>query len=241
MKSKPHKKPIKTHFRKPAAAENPSDYAFKITETAVLQICQSLGFKTTQLSALETLTHVATLCLQILAKRAVSYSIASNRTQANIFDIVNSLHDMSSVRGFTGGSTLHCNSCGMSLLRSSVLKNIKSFVEFSDEIPFARPIPRGKSISLRRNSIPLDLDELDSRGLHIPRWLPRCPDDSYNKCGDRREKKREGEVVLWEKSDLVGGGNEFKGISRENKNRSGGGGDLSVERGRDLKPVPLAK
>ncbi|KAF9671859.1 hypothetical protein SADUNF_Sadunf12G0093800 [Salix dunnii] len=80
---------------------------------------------------------------------------------------------MSSVRGFAGGSTLHCNSCGMSLLRSSVLKNIKSFIEFNDEIPFAKLIPRGKSISLRSNSIPMDLDELDSRGLHIPRWLPR--------------------------------------------------------------------
>ena len=52
-----------------------------------------------------------------------------------------------------------------------------------------------------------------------------------NQCGDRREKKREGELVLWEKPDLVGGGNEFKGISRENKSRSGDG-DLSVERGR---------
>ncbi|XP_011001377.1 PREDICTED: uncharacterized protein LOC105108669 [Populus euphratica] len=106
------------------------------------------------------------------------------------------------------------------LLRSSALKNIKSFVEFSDEIPFAKPIPRGKSISLRRNSIPLELNELGSRGLHIP----RC------------EKKREGELVLWEKSDLVGGGigsgDEFQGISWENERTSGGGGDLAMERGR---------
>ncbi|KAJ6882747.1 hypothetical protein NC651_029127 [Populus alba x Populus x berolinensis] len=129
---------------------------------------------------------------------------------------------MSSVRGFTGGSTLHCNISGISLLRSSVFKNIKSFVEFSDEIPFAKPIPRGESISLRRNSIPLELNELGSRGLHIP----RC------------EKKRKGELVLWEKSDLVGGGigsgDEFQGISWENQRRSGGGGggDLAVERGR---------
>ncbi|KAJ6882746.1 hypothetical protein NC651_029127 [Populus alba x Populus x berolinensis] len=197
MKPKPHKKTIKNHFQKPpAAAENPSDYAFKITKTAVSQICQSVGFKTTQLSALETLTHVATLFLQTLAKTAVLYSNASSRTQSNIFDIINSLHDMSSVRGFTGGSTLHCNISGISLLRSSVFKNIKSFVEFSDEIP------------------------------------------SYNKCGDRCEKKRKGELVLWEKSDLVGGGigsgDEFQGISWENQRRSGGGGggDLAVERGR---------
>ncbi|KAJ6978000.1 hypothetical protein D5086_023717 [Populus alba] len=237
MKPKPHKKTIKNHFQKPPpAAENPSDYAFKITKTAVSQICQSVGFKTTQLSALETLTHVATLFLQTLAKTAVLYSNASNRTQSNIFDIINSLHDMSSVRGFTGGSTLHCNISGISLLRSSVFKNIKSFVEFSDEIPFAKPIPRGESISLRRNSIPLELNELGSRGLHIPRWLPRCPDESsFNKCGDRCEKKRKGELVLWEKSDLVGGGigsgDEFQGISWENERRSGGG-DLAVERGR---------
>jgi len=62
-----------------------------------------------------------------------------------------------------------------------VFKNIKSFVEFSDEIPFAKPIPRGESISLRRNSIPLELNKLGSRGLHIPRWLPRCPDERNSK------------------------------------------------------------
>uniref|UniRef100_A0A6M2FAM9 Bromodomain associated domain-containing protein n=1 Tax=Populus davidiana TaxID=266767 RepID=A0A6M2FAM9_9ROSI len=238
MKPKPHKRSNKTRFQNPpppSPAENPSDYAFKITKTAVSQICQSVGFKCTQLSALETLTHIATLYLQTLAKTAVSYSNASNRTQSNIFDIINSLHDMSSVQGFTGGSTLHCSSSGIGLLRSAVFKDIKSFVEFSDEIPFAKPIPRGNSISLRRNSISLEIDELDSRGLHIPRWLPRFPDESsYKNCGERWEKRREGGLALWENSDLVSGGgvNKSQGISRENEKRSDGDGDLSVERGK---------
>ncbi|CAK7336963.1 unnamed protein product [Dovyalis caffra] len=231
--TKTPKKPNKTHFQKlPPAAKNPSDYGFKITRTAVSQICQSVGFKSIQLSALETLTHVATLYLQTLGKTAVSYSNASNRTQSNIFDIINSLHDMSSVQGFPGGSTLH-RSSGMSLLRSGVLKDIKSFVAFSDEIPFAKPIPRGNSISLRRNSIPLELDELDSTGLHIPRWLPRFPDESsYKTCGDSWEKRRTGDLVLWERSDLVsaGNGNEFQ--ENEKGSDGGGGGDLAVERGR---------
>ncbi|KAJ6374697.1 hypothetical protein OIU78_030225 [Salix suchowensis] len=206
MKPKPHKRSYKTRFQKPPPAaaaaeeeeaESQSDYAFKITKTAVSQICQSVGFKFTQHSALETLTHITTLYLQTLARTAVSYSNASNRTQSNIFDIINSLHDMSSVQGFTGGSTLHCNSSGIGLLRSGVLKDIKSFVEFSDEIPFAKPIPRGNPISLRRNSIPLEIDELDSRGLHIPRWLSRFPDESsYKNCGVRWEKRREGELGL---------------------------------------------
>lgn len=141
---------------------------------------------------------------------------------------------MSSVQGFTGGSTLHCSSSGIGLLRSAVFKDIKSFVEFSDEIPFAKPIPRGNSISLRRNSISLEIDELDSRGLHIPRWLPRFPDESsYKNCGERWEK-REGGLALWENSDLVigGGVNKSQGISRENEKRSDGYGDLSVERGK---------
>ncbi|KAG5230473.1 transcription initiation factor TFIID [Salix suchowensis] len=242
MKPKPHKRSFKTRFQKPPPAaaaaeeeeaESQSDYAFKITKTAVSQICQSVGFKFTQHSALETLTHITTLYLQTLARTAVSYSNASNRTQSNIFDIINSLHDMSSVQGFTGGSTLHCNS-GIGLLRSGVLKDIKSFVEFSDEIPFAKPIPRGNPISLRRNSIPLEIDELDSRGLHIPRWLSRFPDESsYKNCGVRWEKRREGGLALWENSDLVSGGDKFQGISRENDEISDGdGGDLAVERGK---------
>ncbi|KAF9668180.1 hypothetical protein SADUNF_Sadunf15G0102400 [Salix dunnii] len=237
MKPKPHKRSYKTRLQKPPAAaeeeaENQSDYAFKIIKTAVSQICQSVGFKSTQHSALESLTHITTLYLQTLARTAVSYSNASNRTQSNIFDIINSLHDMSSVQGFTGGSTLHYNSSGIGLLRSGVLKDIKSFVEFSDEIPFAKPIPRGNPISLRRNSIPLEIDELDSRGLHIPRWLSRFPDESsYKNCGVMWEKRREAGLALWENSDLVSGGNKFQGISRENEEMSDGG-DLAVERGK---------
>jgi transcription initiation factor TFIID subunit 8 len=107
MKPKPHKKTITTHFQKPPApAENPSDYAFKITKTAVSQICQSVGFKTTQLSALETLTHVATLCLQTLPKQL--YYIPMRLTVLNQTSLTSSTHYMTCILYEVSQEGPHC-------------------------------------------------------------------------------------------------------------------------------------
>ena len=107
MKPKPHKKTITTHFQKPPSpAENPSDYAFKITKTAVSQICQSVGFKTTQLSALETLTHVATLCLQTLPKQL--YYIPMRLTVLNQTSLTSSTHYMTCILYEVSQEGPHC-------------------------------------------------------------------------------------------------------------------------------------
>lgn len=230
MKPKPHQK---IQSKQQQEATEPSDFAFKITQIAVSQICQSLGFKSAQCSALETLTHVATLYLKTLAKTAASYSNASNRTQSNVFDLINSLHDLYSVQGFEGAATLHDSSSAISLLSSSVLKDLSFFVNSTDEIPFAKPIPR-------RNSGPFPWDshslDVESRlGVHIPKWLPRFPDEStYKKSQDMVcDKRIRRDLVLWENSDLVQncGAIGLGGISRENQKKKNGG-DLASKRRR---------
>ncbi|OAY26586.1 transcription initiation factor TFIID subunit 8 [Manihot esculenta] len=217
MKPKPKQKKPQTHS--PIAADSSNDFAFQLTKIAVSQICQSLGFKSTQLSALENLTQVTTLYLKTLAKAATSYSNASNRTQSNVFDIVNALHDIYSIRGFTGGSTIDKSN---SLLSSCVSNDLSVFVHSTKEIPFFKAILReGNTISPRRS--------WNLKGTHIPMWLPEFPDEkSYVKCKENNGDERMG---LWENSELERT-SASGGTGNKEKKKIDDGGDLPAERGR---------
>ncbi|KAK2634879.1 hypothetical protein Ddye_029671 [Dipteronia dyeriana] len=195
--------------------ETPTEFSFKLTRVAVSQICRSIGFKAAQRSALETLTSITSKYLEEVAKLASSYSRGSNRSQSNIFDLINALNDVSSpIQGFAGAATVH-DSC---LLTCGVLKEISGFVQCTDEIPFAKPIPRSyaATASISRLSKP------NSMGLqsHIPRWLPAFPDAGKEMVRVRKT------VRLWENSEFV------------QESRCGGvverilGGDLAVQRGK---------
>ncbi|KAL6197000.1 hypothetical protein ACLB2K_032613 [Fragaria x ananassa] len=128
----------------------PSEFSTAIARTAVAQICHSIGFKVTQLSALEALTLVAVNYLVAIAKSSASYAAKANRTDSNLFDFTNTIHDLSFIQGFTGASELH-RSC---VLVSSVLKDLARFVEHTEETPFAWPIPRREEIGARGNFVP---------------------------------------------------------------------------------------
>ncbi|KAF3450151.1 hypothetical protein FNV43_RR06231 [Rhamnella rubrinervis] len=194
-KSKSEKK-TSTIAAPTTASSTPSEFSFSIARIAVSQICQSVGFRATQLSALETLTHVATKYLQAIASSASFAAASSNRTQCNLFDIIESLHDLHSIHGFAGASTLHkTNYC---LLGSSILVGLADFVEHTTETPFTRPIPR-----LENSAEELAEKQLDQsisigmvRGPHVPRWLPEFPDRSRCDVG-LVDKRRKGEE-LWE-------------------------------------------
>ncbi|KAA8537138.1 hypothetical protein F0562_029636 [Nyssa sinensis] len=114
---------------------DPPDFLFAITRIAVAQICQSVGFKASQNSALETLTDIAAGYLQALAKSAAASATSSGRTQSNLFDIVFALEDLYSAQGFRGASNVN-----QPLLASSTLVDIMKFVKYTDEIPFAKRI-----------------------------------------------------------------------------------------------------
>ncbi|XP_057511687.1 transcription initiation factor TFIID subunit 8 [Actinidia eriantha] len=148
---------------------SPSEFALAVTRIAVAQICQSVGFREAQRSALEALTDVAARHLRAAAKSAAASANSSGRTQSNLYDVVCSLEALASVQGFSGASNVD-----QTLLASSTLTDLAKFVKHTDEIPFAKPIlrrsPPQKSVASQPNSASI------VGFSHIPRWLPPIPD-----------------------------------------------------------------
>lgn len=224
-------------------AETPSEFSFDIAKTAVSQICQSVGYKRTKYDALEALTNVTTKYLEAIATSAASFANASNRTESNLFDLINGIHDMCSVRGVPGGSKMHSSN----LLSSGAVKDIMSFVKFSKEVPFSKPIPSKNGHCSRNPEVITDsgsstsLQEAKPKGLHIPSWLPDFPKESlYKKSEGGLVKERKCGEKLWEHSlameDCIGNAEENRGILKSNdinkKEEKDIATELAKERGR---------
>ncbi|KAK9989247.1 hypothetical protein SO802_029486 [Lithocarpus litseifolius] len=191
MKARPPSKPkahLHLHQQEP---QNPSEFSFAIARIAVSQICQSVGYKATQLSALNALTVVATKYLEAIAKSASSLANTSNRTQSNLLDLTLALHHL---------VTLHTSTLFSISSSGGIIRDLADFVSFNDEIPFAKPIPRPQITSIPSWAAS------SSSFSHVPKWLPRFPDSVIScsvkerKCGER----------LWEDSVLGGGGIEIE-------------------------------
>ncbi|EOA36643.1 hypothetical protein CARUB_v10011903mg [Capsella rubella] len=230
-----------------------ADFTFSLTRIAVSQICQSTGYKSADSSALNTLTQITAKFLQSLAGLASSFSNAANRTEANLFDIVNGLQDiaLSTSDCFPGGSTVH-DIESQCLIKSAVLRNLSDFVKYAPEIPFAKPLPKPE----RNGSSGRDLDHAAVEVKYVPAWLPPFPDASL--YSDRCTKIDRSEYHhLWENSDSVTDRESLKSKSfrggrsagklpqrrarvrfkmeRDNSIGGGGpgGGDTRIERWRD--------
>ncbi|KAK9267624.1 hypothetical protein L1049_010055 [Liquidambar formosana] len=233
----PKSKTLKTFETPPAS---PSHFSFTITKVAVSQICQSIGFKGSKTSALETLTNIAAIYLQTLAKSASAYATSSGRTDSNLFDLIYALEDLASVHGYPGASNVN-----NPLLRSATVIDIMNFVESTDEIPFAKPIPHDNT---QKESIPPkncnEFGRAFEQRSHIPRWLPPFPDPStYEICSKTRFHKsirRENSLKIFgslrnsdtfaqdiEQNDSIGGR-----ASCEEEERGSCGMELAAERAR---------
>ncbi|KAF5188424.1 Transcription initiation factor tfiid subunit [Thalictrum thalictroides] len=151
-----------------------------IAKISVAQICQSIGFTSFQTSALESFSNIATRYLETLAKSASLSANSSGRTECNLFDVIQAIEDMNSIRGFVGATNMK-----KSLLKSGVLKEIRSFVRFVDEIPFAKPIPRR---NLKKSLVLSRVEDQVQRFSHIPAWLPSLPDVSTYKKIQKEER-----------------------------------------------------
>ncbi|XP_020234146.1 transcription initiation factor TFIID subunit 8 [Cajanus cajan] len=174
-------------------AETSSEFSFAIAKFAVAQICQSVGFKTTKYNALEALTNVSTRYLETIVRSAASFANASNRTDSNLSDLINGIHDLISVQGFPGGSLMHEGN----LLRSSALKDIMNFADLSNKVPFAKPIPlRDVSEATIDSSTSTCFFNPEAK-THIPSWLPRFPKEN---CDQVLVKGRKCGEKLWEHS-----------------------------------------
>ncbi|KAF6172297.1 hypothetical protein GIB67_024919 [Kingdonia uniflora] len=178
----------------PSAPSSTEIFNASITKIAMAQICQSIGFTTSQQSALESLSNIATRYLQTLAKQASLSANTSGRTQCNLFDVIYAIEDMSSIQGFKGVSNLN-----RSLFKSGALLDIKNFVSSIEEIPFAKPIPRRHSAKESDISRKLGkCEQVRTRiGPHIPIWVPRFPDlSTYKEETNSIVREIESEKVL---------------------------------------------
>ncbi|KAI3727583.1 hypothetical protein L6452_16199 [Arctium lappa] len=147
-----------------------SDFHTAVGRIAVAQICQSVGYRGAQTSALETLTDVAVRYLRSLAKSAATSAGSTGRTQCNLLDIVRALEGLHSDIGFRGNSDP--KSRLNSLSDSSILRDTMKFVYRTREIPFSKPLPR-RCRTLA--PIPPCFSDESAKWNHIPRWLPDFP------------------------------------------------------------------
>ncbi|KAK2966376.1 hypothetical protein RJ640_021520 [Escallonia rubra] len=160
---------------------DPSGYPFAVTRMAVAQICKSAGFKSSQRSALETLTDVAARYLQALARSAASSAALAGRTDSNLVDIILALEDL---HGLLPGS-----STSRAPYSSPALADVVRFVRAADEIPFPKPLPR-RDIRPEESIFPLNPRSMSGFPNHVPRWLPEIPKmgDGVDKGHHREEK-----------------------------------------------------
>lgn len=220
LKTKRKLKSHRENKQQHTEASSSSDFSFAVTKVAVAQVCKSVGFRRTQQSALDSLTVVAAKYLETLARSAAAFSNAENRTQSNVFDLTNALHDVSAVYGgFQGGSALHSGDC---LLKSSVLKDLSDFVTSTNEIPFAKPIEKEEEKTEKSA-----LEKAEIRFAHIPEWLPGFPDIR----SQAEIKERAIREQLWENSSLAPV-MESAGFAVVKKNKSGTSKELAAKRAR---------
>ncbi|KAK1268707.1 hypothetical protein QJS04_geneDACA006930 [Acorus gramineus] len=147
------------------------DFGSAVARIAAAQICESAGFHSVQRSALNALSEVVVRYLRDLGKAARYYSNISGRTECNIFDVIQGLEDLRASHGFQDASDVnHC------LAGSGVLRDVIHYVGFTEDDPFARPLPR---FPIYRTRVPkpsfAGLGEAPL-GKHIPDWLPAFPD-----------------------------------------------------------------
>lgn len=150
---------------------NANEFGREVAKIAMAQICESVGFDSLKESALESMTDIMVRYVCDLGKTANFYANVANRTECNLFDVVQGLEDLGSSTGFSGASE------GAQCLTSSgLVREIVDFVSSGEEIPFAQPVPYFP-VMRNRSLIPSfsQIGETPSSN-HIPSWLPAFPD-----------------------------------------------------------------
>lgn len=189
-----------------------SSFIPAISTVAVAQICRSAGYNAAEQAALRSLTAVAVLYLQTLAKSAASIANSKGRTQSNLLDLIRAIEDIAVPLGFAGAPDPT-----RPLLRSAVLKDLRSFVRRAKEVPFPKPIARRERAREPEVSSAASFAELgrEPPGGHVPRWLPCFPAN-----WERREERRargEGRSRWEEKGGTFE--SERRGIEEEEEER----------------------
>ncbi|XP_023771439.1 transcription initiation factor TFIID subunit 8 [Lactuca sativa] len=147
------------------------EFTESLARIAVAQICESVGFRGFQQSALDTLSDITCKYIQDIGKTSNFYANLAGRTESNMFDIVHGLEDLGLSQGFTGASDIdHCFS------ESGIIKEISQYIGVSEEVGFAYSIPPFPVIK-ERLPIPSFFHAGKTPPVdHIPPWLPCFPD-----------------------------------------------------------------
>ncbi|VFR01691.1 unnamed protein product [Cuscuta campestris] len=170
-----------------APPQSRSSYASSVTRIAVAQICGAAGYAAAESSAIAVLTDIAALYLNAIGKSAASSANSSGRTDSNLLDVAAALEELGSVQGFPGASDPPSSSKS-TLLNSAVIGGLQKFVNYTEETPFARPLPRNV-LHRRKTKLPLKrgAGEYDSEKLrHVPKWLPSMPEIERDAKGEEK-------------------------------------------------------
>ncbi|KAJ0940843.1 putative transcription factor Hap3/NF-YB family [Helianthus annuus] len=147
------------------------EFGRSISKVAVGQICERLGFYSANDSALEALADIIIRYVKDLGKTAKFYANVANRTECNVFDVIQGLEDLGSSVGYPGGS----EGCS-SVLASGVMKEVMEYVEGVEEVPFAQPVARFPIVRSRRLTPSFVQMGETPEFKHVPDWLPAFPD-----------------------------------------------------------------
>ncbi|KAF3776820.1 Transcription initiation factor TFIID subunit 8 [Nymphaea thermarum] len=161
----------------PSQPLSTSSFALAIARVAVAQICQGVGFRSAELSVLDSLSCIATTYMRHLGRSARHGAESSGRTECNLLDVVRALEDLASSHGFDGASDIN-----RPLARSGALSAIIQFAAVSNEIPFAKRISPQCDPEGAGSSSFLQLGEKPPLA-HVPSWLPAFPEEFRSKKG----------------------------------------------------------
>lgn len=148
------------------------DFGLGLSRIAVAQVCESVGFEGCTEPALDSLAEIAIRYICDLGRTSKFLANLAGRAESNVFDVVQGLEDLVMSQGYSGVSDFHTG-CVAS---SGAIREIKSYVETAEEVPFSQPVPRFPVLREPR-MIPsfLQMGEVPS-SKHIPDWLPAFPD-----------------------------------------------------------------
>ncbi|CAM6102977.1 unnamed protein product [Calypogeia fissa] len=145
------------------------EFGRAVAQIGVAQLCEGIGFHAFQRSAAEALADIALRYLSDLAKAAHFYAGLAGRTECNALDVIMAMEDV-------GTGPASATDTSRTLANSKALQDVMRYVEYSEEIPFSRPLPHFP-ITKKRVAPPSfsQLGEVPPQP-HIPAWLPAFPD-----------------------------------------------------------------
>ncbi|GJN35267.1 hypothetical protein PR202_gb24019 [Eleusine coracana subsp. coracana] len=149
------------------------EFGRAVARAAVAQALEASGFDCAHRSAVDALVDVVLRYVTHLGRSAAFHASLAGRALANECDIIQALEEVGAdTDGFAGAAAAgHC------LIGSGVIRDLMTFVDSRDEVPFARPLPSfpiPRAQSQPAASFAVSGRETGMR--HVPEWLPVFPD-----------------------------------------------------------------